>query len=103
MVKNRIPTQFINLLSDFGFKRAFGTRRFQKNVLQLLEATLGDEIQISKIVSREYSDEPYGSEKVKFHNKEVIPAEEDGKRIIYDVYFTLAVPEGDSHLKTHHL
>lgn len=65
-VKNvpKIETAYINLQSDFGFKRAFGTVEFRNALLQFLDAALGDEIKVSD---------------VKFHNKEMLPASEDGK------------------------
>lgn len=52
----RIRTPFINLQSDFGFKRVFGTKKFRKCLLMFLNAALGDELQITD---------------VNFHNREL--------------------------------
>ena len=41
--------------------------------------------------------------KVLYHDKEVLPAETDGKRIVYDVYFTVKVEKGASMFKQNHL
>lgn len=35
---DKITTPYINLKSDFGFKRAFGTKRFRKALLLFLDA-----------------------------------------------------------------
>ena len=98
----KIPTQFINLQSDFGFKRAYGTKEFQKNVIQLLEAALGEDIDIKRIVPH-YPVAGSGPELVAYHDKEVLPQEMDGKRIVYDVYFTMKVGKGASMFKPYHL
>ncbi|MDE6009963.1 MAG: Rpn family recombination-promoting nuclease/putative transposase [Muribaculaceae bacterium] len=37
---NKIPTPFISLQSDFGFKRAFGTERFRSALPLFLDALL---------------------------------------------------------------
>ena len=47
-----ITTEFINLQSDYGFKRAFGTPEFQNNVIMLLDAALGSDINVTRIISR---------------------------------------------------
>ena len=49
----KILTPFINLQSDYGFKRTYGTVRFKKNVIRLLKAALGDDIVITRLVPRE--------------------------------------------------
>ncbi|MDE6005954.1 MAG: Rpn family recombination-promoting nuclease/putative transposase [Muribaculaceae bacterium] len=84
----KIETPYINLQSDFGFKRAFGTVEFRNALLQFLDAALGVEIKVSD---------------VKFHDKEMLPASEGGKRIVYDIYCTMSVPSGESSLKPCHL
>lgn len=53
-----------------------------------LKAVLGDELLVTD---------------VHFHDKEVLPPDEDGKRIIYDVYCRMNVPPGKSRFKSHHL
>ena len=72
-----IKTPFINLQSDFGFKRAFGSERFRNALIKFLDAVLGDEITVSDI---------------RFHDKEVLPSSVEGKRIVYDIYCTMDVP-----------
>ncbi|MDE6537387.1 MAG: Rpn family recombination-promoting nuclease/putative transposase [Muribaculaceae bacterium] len=96
----KISTTFINLQSDFGFKRSFGTSKYQINVVKLIEAALGDEINVERIVPYEENKE-YDS--VRFHDKEVLPSEQDGKRILYDVYFTMKVASQASLFKPAHL
>ena len=76
-----ISTPYINLQSDYGFKRAFGTEKFKKALIRLLDVALGNEIAVKE---------------VHYHNKEVIPNEEDGKRILYDVYCTVKTTRGES-------
>ena len=98
----KIPTQFINLQSDFGFKRAYGTKEFQKNVIQLLEAALGEDIDIKRIMPH-YPTPGSDPDLVTYHDKEVLPQEMDGKRIVYDVYFTMKVGKGASMFKPYHL
>ena len=72
-----IKTPFINLQSDFGFKRAFGSERFRNALIKFLDAVLGDEITVTDI---------------RFHDKEVLPSSVEGKRIVYDIYCTMDVP-----------
>ena len=72
-----IKTPFINLQSDFGFKRAFGSERFRSTLIKFLGAVLGDEITVTD---------------VRFHDKEILPSSADGKRIVYDIYCTMDVP-----------
>ena len=85
---HKITTTFISLQSDFGFKRAFGTERFRSALLLFLDSLLGDEMKVTD---------------VRFHDKEVLPSSESGKRIVYDVYCTMEVPAGESALKQGHL
>lgn len=89
----KITTPFINLQSDFGFKRAFGSKEFRPVVINFLEAALGDDIEISKV-------EPH---RLEYHDKEIMPADEKGKRIVYDVYFTLRLNPDESSLKRRHI
>lgn len=86
--KPKITTPYINLQSDYGFKRLFGTEEFRGALLQFLSAVLGDDIKITD---------------VEFHDKEILPESEEGKKIVYDVYCTMTVPSGDSSLKRRHL
>lgn len=63
---------FMNVLTDFGFKRMFGTEKFKHILIRFLNVLF--EPQGTKVLD------------VEFHNKEVLPLNPDGKRIIYDVY-----------------
>lgn len=84
----RIETPFINLQSDYGFKRAFGSAKYKRVVIRFLQAALGDEVTVTD---------------VRFHDKEKLPAGSGGKRIVYDVYFTMEVPARGSTLKPFNL
>lgn len=72
-------TTFINLQTDYGFKRLFGTARNKPILIRFLNAVLGETVTVTDVV---------------YHDKEMLPRDEDGKRIIYDVYCT---SQGDSH------
>ncbi len=89
----KITTPFLNLRSDYGFKRAFGDPRFKGAVFKFLQAALGDEVTITAV-------EPH---KMAYHDKEVLPAKKGDKRIVYDVYFTLNVDPQQSTFKSRHL
>lgn len=88
-----IKTPYINLQSDYGFKRAFGSKKFRKVVLRFLKAALGDEINITRVTPHE----------VEYHDKEILPSQQKGKRIMYDVYFTMKVSPETSALKPHYI
>lgn len=66
-------TTFFNICTDFGFKRMFGSDDNKKLVIRFLNAVFGDNIVITDI---------------QHHDKEILPADEKGKRIIYDIYCT---------------
>ncbi len=83
MQEERIDTPFINVRTDFGFKRMFGTPRFKAALINLLNSLLEGEVKVYD---------------VKYLNKEKLPEREDGRRIIYDVYCTSDVKGGDSKL-----
>ncbi len=68
---------FINLKTDFGFKRLFGSEQFKGIALRFLNALFGDEFHI---------------EDVRFLNKEILPSDIEGKSIVYDVYCTHIKP-----------
>ncbi len=65
--------KMINPFTDMGFKRLFGREESKPVMIALLNTVLSNE---SKIV-----DITYG-------NKEQIPAESDGRTVIYDIYCT---------------
>ena len=72
-------TTFINIQTDYGFKRMFGTPKNKHILIRFLNALLGDTIYVKDVV---------------YHDKEMLPQDENGKRIIYDVYCT---SEGENH------
>lgn len=65
---------FMNLMTDFVFKRLFGTEEYKHILIRLLNILFAkDYIQVRDVV---------------YHVKEVLPDDGDGKKIIYDVYCT---------------
>ena len=66
-------TTFINIQTDYGFKRMFGTPKNKHILIRFLNALLGESISVTDVV---------------YHDKEMLPDREDGKRIIYDIYCT---------------
>lgn len=75
-MKVRITTPYISLRTDFGFKRIFGTKEYKKLLIRFLNALLGESFEVIDVTHLPM---------------EVLPAGEDGKRIIYDVYCTSEV------------
>lgn len=65
-------TVFINLRTDFGFKRIFGSVKRKNLLIRFLNALLGDVITVTDVV---------------YIPSEKMPDSMDGKRIIYDVCF----------------
>lgn len=66
-------TTFMNLRTDYGFKRMFGTTENKHIIIRLLNAIFDNKITITDI---------------KYHDKEMLPDGELGKRILYDIYCT---------------
>ena len=64
---------YMNLRTDFAFKRLFGTPQYSHLLLRLLNGLFQDNKKISR---------------VEFKNKEVLPPDKDGKKMVYDIYFT---------------
>lgn len=75
------PGVFINAMTDFGFKRLFGTEQFKPVLIRFLNVF--------------FKEEGISIKDVSFHNKEILPQDSDGKRIVYDVYCT--TPEDKEH------
>lgn len=65
---------FMNLMTDFGFKRLFGTEKFKHVLVRFLNIL--------------FQKEGIHVEDVVYHDKEVLPPDPNGKRIVYDVYCT---------------
>lgn len=74
---------FINLLTDFGFKRLFGTEKFKPILIRFLNILFGkDGLHVDDVI---------------YHDKEVLPRDSNGKRIVYDVYCTSIKEKGKEH------
>lgn len=64
---------FLKLTSDYGFKWLFASPERAEILKKFLNALFAGEIVVTKVT---------------FHDKEVLPPNEDGKRIVYDAYCT---------------
>ena len=65
---------FMNLMTDFGFKRLFGTEKFKHILIRFLNILFKEDgIHVDDVI---------------YHDKEVLPPDPNGKRIVYDVYCT---------------
>lgn len=65
---------FMNVLTDFAFKRLFGTKE-RKNILM-------------RFLNIIFEKDGLTVTDVAYHDKEILPHDEDGKVIKYDVYCT---------------
>ena len=74
-------TEYINIQSDFGFKFVFGNRKNKGAIIRFLNVIFAGKLTVTDVV---------------FHDKEILPAFKDGKRIIYDVYCTSPLKREDS-------
>ncbi len=70
---NPLDREFIRLLTDFGFKRVFGTRQHSEILRRFLNALFEGEMYI---------------ESVEFRDKELLPEYQLGKKVMYDIYCT---------------
>ncbi|MDE6337202.1 MAG: Rpn family recombination-promoting nuclease/putative transposase, partial [Muribaculaceae bacterium] len=68
-----ITTPYINLQTDFGFKHAFGNPKHKPALIKFLNVLFEGKLTVTDVV---------------YHDKEILPSEKDGKRIVYDVYCT---------------
>lgn len=68
-----LKREFIRLLTDFGFKRVFGSKEHAGILLRFLNALFEGEMRINQI---------------EFRDKEILPVHITGKRILYDIYCT---------------
>ncbi|MDE6098363.1 MAG: Rpn family recombination-promoting nuclease/putative transposase [Muribaculaceae bacterium] len=66
-------TTFIDLRTDFGFKRLFGTASRSHILIRFINALFEGRMVITDVT---------------FHDKEMLPQDPAGKRTIYDVYCT---------------
>ncbi|MDE6290313.1 MAG: Rpn family recombination-promoting nuclease/putative transposase, partial [Muribaculaceae bacterium] len=72
-VEDLLGKTFIKLRSDYGFKRAFGSPEHAEVLRKFLNALFEDRMEVTDIT---------------FHDKEVLPPDSNGKRIVYDAYCT---------------
>lgn len=75
---NEILTPYLNIRTDYGFKRMFGSLARKQLVIRFLNALFPGRITVTD---------------VKYHDKEVLPGDEKGKRIVYDIYCTSAIED----------
>lgn len=72
-VDDLLKKTFIKLRSDYGFKRAFGQPAHSDVLKKFLNALFEGKMEITDVT---------------FKDKEVLPPDKDGKRIVYDAYCT---------------
>lgn len=73
---------FMNLMTDFAFKRLFGSPKRKKLLIRFLNIIFAkDNLTVTDVT---------------FHDKEILPADENGKRIVYDIYCT--TPDEKQHI-----
>lgn len=73
IVDELLNKTFIKLRSDYGFKRAFASPQHAEVLRKFLNALFEGKMEVTEIT---------------FQDKEVLPPDRNGKRIIYDVYCT---------------
>ncbi|MDE7419764.1 MAG: Rpn family recombination-promoting nuclease/putative transposase [Muribaculaceae bacterium] len=76
-----IKTPYLNIQTDFGFKQVFGQVKNKKALIRFLNILFAGKLTVTDVI---------------YHDKEIIPSEEEGKRIIYDVYCTMPMKKSDS-------
>lgn len=72
-VDELLQKTFLKLRSDYGFKRAFASEEHAEVLKKFLNALFEGEMVVTDVT---------------FKDKEVLPADEEGKRIYYDAYCT---------------
>ena len=81
MADTEIKTEYINILTDFGFKHVFGNLDNKTALVRFLNALFDGKLTVTDVV---------------YHDKEILPSDEKGKRIVYDVYCTAPVSRSKS-------
>ena len=81
MADTEIKTEYINIQTDFGFKHVFGNIDNKTALVRFLNALFEGSLTVTDVV---------------YHDKEILPSDEKGKRIIYDVYCTTPVNRSQS-------
>lgn len=72
-VEDLLKKTFLKLRSDYGFKRAFASEEHKEVLKKFLNALFEGKMEVTEIT---------------FENKEILPPDENGKRIYYDAYCT---------------
>lgn len=72
-VEELLKKTFLKLRSDYGFKRAFGSEEHKEVLKKFLNALFEGRMEVTEIT---------------FENKEILPPDENRKRIYYDAYCT---------------
>ncbi|MBD5359015.1 MAG: Rpn family recombination-promoting nuclease/putative transposase [Bacteroides sp.] len=80
-----IKTPYLNLQTDFGFKFVFGSLHNKRALVRFLNALFQGKLTVTDVT---------------YHDKEILPPEKGGKRIVYDVYCTSSVKRSDSPFLT---
>ena len=81
LFSNPLDRDFIRLLTDFGFKRVFGSKERSGILKRFLNALFEGEKHITK---------------VEYRDKELLPEHERGKKILFDIYCT--TDKGDNFI-----
>ena len=76
-----IKTPYINIQTDFGFKEVFGQVKNKRVLIRFLNVLFSGKLTVKDVV---------------YHDKEILPSEEKGKRIVYDVYCTINTSKMES-------
>ena len=76
-----IKTPYINIQTDFGFKEVFGQVKNKRVLIRFLNVLFAGKLTVRDVV---------------YHDKEILPSEEKGKRIVYDVYCTMNTSKSES-------
>lgn len=71
--ENPLDREFIRILTDFGFKRVFGSPEHKGLLLRFLNALFEGEKVIADLI---------------FRDKEILPYNLSGRKIVYDIYCT---------------
>ncbi len=73
---------FINLMTDFGFKRMFGSKKRKHILIRFLNIL--------------FEKDGITIDDVDFQDKEILPSGSEGKKIVYDIYCT--TPKDKEHI-----
>ena len=72
-IEDPMTREFIRIMTDFGFKRMFGSKEHAHLLLRFLNALFEGEMNVTNI---------------EFRDKELLPLQPKGKKVLYDIYCT---------------